>query len=233
LQGYGFYRKRILPEFLLPTLLLALLAGTKYYAPWHEGAFILHWIFCIWISHSLSPNVEHKYKGSGWVAASTAIVLGIQIFWGIRALRAEILETYSGLESVANFIKQNNIPVDSFYSDTYYGQALSALVPNIQFINQDFRHRGYWLWSSNNGVNRGAGWSHKLKASYLLSSGTSKEIPNFRWVQRFDGQLLWKGLPYEDASYSLQKSITAVPPTTQIFPDTSAQGRRDWPSKKR
>ncbi|NOY23545.1 MAG: hypothetical protein GXO70_08565 [Acidobacteria bacterium] len=216
-----FHRKAVL-LYLFPFVgLLRLFSGV--YKVWHGGLLFVLLIFVLWISYptgeekiSVTDKVGRRYRTAFLVVFGCT--LSIHIIWGIRAIRYDLKNSYSGSQSCANALKSAGLDSAGLYMIGYNTMGVQPYFDRNIFINNPTPGNGaFWFWSTANPLVRNMVTParfrttlDKLKAEkprYALVGVYDSESQAFlnrilaetpyRVNRSFRGSTGWKGDPYE------------------------------------
>lgn len=128
-----FWRRKVLLLFVLPTLLIFIFISAYPTSTPNNGILVLLWLFVMWISFQgleEKPAVDRLTIGLRWTAIGMlAVVMAVQIVWGVRAFVYEMSNPYSGTQAVADLIKTNHLENADIYM---IGHTATGVLPNFK-----------------------------------------------------------------------------------------------------
>ena len=220
-----FGRQRML--FTFAALTLSVQVVTSLYSNfWHEGIFLLVFLFSLVLSLRLPAPV-------GWRRATLVmalVVFGHQAWWGVQTLAYDLENRYSASYEAATFIKLNDLDDRQIHG---LGFSCLALQPYFEerlldnyITDGDFT---FWDWSTANpffhpnSKTRDKGRREAFdkvlaeKPEFLLIGYKfysdqyyelwMKERTDYQLIRRFDGALYWKSFRVEIESYDLYARV--------------------------
>ena len=215
-------RKKALMIYFFPLAGLLVLFS-QVYKIWHEGILFLLLIFALWVSYPPREDGEPAEKhGTDWfrVAALTAFacILSLHLIWGIRAIRYEHQQVFSGAESCAAALKKRGLDDGSLYMVGYNAIGVQPFFDRNIFVNNATPgNAGFWFWSvANPGALSMANLNDATAVDNLIAKSPRYVLVGVgdAWSRRvlknilkktpyvvesaFRGTTGWKGDPYEE-----------------------------------
>ena len=148
-----FWHRKVFLLYVLPTIFHFTLITVYPTSVFNMGIFFIVWIFVLWVSLLDYEKVHDSTRDKLRLAALgvLAIVLAIQVWWGVGAITYGIGHEYCGTEGVADFIKSNDLEDKTIYM---VGQSCTGVNPyftrNIFKNYHEGKESSYWLYSIRN-----------------------------------------------------------------------------------
>ena len=197
------WRGRMLPLFLIAATTLTILMAVVYGQVWHFGTLFLAWILSLWLAALRTRP--------GWLANfALAAVLAIHSFWTVKSAYRDVRTAYSGGLGTARYLVEQQLPAADLYG---VGYACVAVQPYFrQNIFRNFQH-SFWYWSEQNHMIHDYDNLEESRPPWVLV-GYKTEQENYLWnnqvrrsgyrkVKHFEGNIIWKGEPFEPESFDL------------------------------
>jgi hypothetical protein len=204
-----FWQNRLLLLYLISTVAVLSLFSIKYYNSWHQGIIFLLWAFVMWISFE-EQNHKRFNKLSGltkkFVILSILMVLGFQIFWAASASISDFNGTYSGGEAIANYIKTNKLEDKKIYATSFWSTTVLPYFDKNIFANHNNGEKpAFWFWKLNNKRIEDLETILKDQPDLIIIGrpGNLKELPGYKFVGLFKGNLYWKNRIKENNDFAL------------------------------
>jgi hypothetical protein len=99
LSLFWMARNRVALYFLLPAGLVLGFSAIVYGSAWHAGILFLLWLFAMWMATNRDPRGLPAYVRIAWI-----MVLGMHVYWSVRAGYRDIQSPYSGSKAAAERI---------------------------------------------------------------------------------------------------------------------------------
>lgn len=207
-----FKKQKVALLYFLPLLLLCTLFAVKYRNYWHQGVLFFLWVFALWISlqKPSDRNSSKLYKG---VLAGVALVLSVQVYWCIAALRSDFNHNYSASRSVASYIKTKGLEKEKIFVSGWKNiSILPYFNQNIFYNHNNGSSQRFWNWSVNNVTSVGAAPDVidtilcrqpdvVIFSSDHIPRNSRIPLPGYKPVALFKGALSWKTGVLEPESY--------------------------------
>ncbi len=150
-----FWRRKVLLLYLLPTLFLFVFISAFPTSTPNNGILVLVWLFVMWISFQGLAKKPAVDRLTSWLHVTAicmlAIVMAVQIVWGIRAFVYDMKNPYSGTQAVADFIKINELENAKIFM---VGHTCSGVLPYFKkniFANYNGGNKpAFWYYSTTN-----------------------------------------------------------------------------------
>jgi len=204
--------------FLLPMTGLCLLFTLVYANLWHQGILFYLWLFVMWLSFENSGSIRIPFtRLTGRVIIiCLAGVLSVQAYWSYRSFSYDCSSSYSGSRELASYIKANHLESKRIYINNFYPIAVLPYFSENLFCNYHDRQKPcFWLWSSKNNMYLEPFHLYKsynpdyiiYSIKFSINTAESKnrilpEIPGYKLVRIFAGNLFWKDGIFESDSYA-------------------------------
>ncbi|MCX7709396.1 MAG: hypothetical protein N2484_06050 [Clostridia bacterium] len=223
LLWFGF-RKRLM-IFLTPLIGLCLLFTMIYANAWHQGTVFYLWLFALWLSFEKEPKeaLPPQKIMKGVMTSALVLVLAVQCYWAYSSFRFDYRYSYSASREAAKYIKENRLEGKRIFMSGFHTISILPYFSHNLFCNyNNGQSPCFWLWSGKNNV-----YSERYLdvgkynpdivilgiKNYSKEIATSQntwvpEIPGYRFVRLFNGNLFWKDQPFEKDSFAFYERIS-------------------------
>jgi hypothetical protein len=210
---FWFWQKCLFLLYVLSNLSVLTLFSVKYYNSWHLGFIFLTWVFVLWLSFDKQDQriENHRFANiiKNIVIASVLIVLGFNIYWAGTASINDFNGTYSAGKAISSYIKENQLEDKKIYATSFWSVTILPYFDKNIFSNYNSEERTtYWLWSTKNSRMEDF---NKIIADQpdliILGRGNEQDIPNYRFIGIFSGNLYWKSGIKESNHFAVFRKI--------------------------
>jgi hypothetical protein len=198
--------RKTLGLFLLGLAFPLALMCFRYYAVWHTGTLLVFVIFVAWLTLDRAESDGRQFV---WLkpAIASRMFLGALAVVSIVQLRDTALAgwhdielPYSGSKAAAEFIKENRLDTARINALDIHSFAVLPYFDRNFYANFKDRLPGsFWIWSLGNEHRFTIEALTEGRPEFLLISGKPKlrylggaNIPGYKPVRQFPGQIIWK-----------------------------------------
>lgn len=214
-----FIRRRFL-TFIIPFIGLGLLFTSVYANAWHQGTVFYLWFFVLWISYDNSTT-EDPFPVKTIKSLTIILivmVLSIQIYWSYNSFIFDRKHNYSASREAANFIKYNRLENKKIYISGFHTISILPYFSDNIFCNFNNQKKPcFWLWSGKNSIySEGYLDTGKYDPDIIIlgiknysdkiagiENTWLPEIPGYKLLKLFSGNLYWKDKPFEKDSFAI------------------------------
>jgi len=194
-----FWARGMLSLYVIPTLGVLFLFSAKYMNSWHEGIPFLWWATVMGLSLASRSSGRLPGKMETWLRGITTIaclvVLGFHLYWAAAVSLSDWRGSYSGGGAVARYIKEQKLEGKRIYATSFWTTAIQPYFRRNIFANHNVGHgAAYWLWALENGrmEDREQILRDAPELIVIGRPGDLRELPGYRFVGLFEGNLYWK-----------------------------------------
>lgn len=220
-----FIHKKTLLLYAATTVPLLALFSIKYVSVWHEGILFLVWIFTLWISLERKEErivINHKftnYINKFTVCVALLFVFVIHVYWSSYVFEYDYFYNYSASRDVADYIKENNLEGKKICATGFHSVSILPYFKEniLSNYNNGQKKPSFWLWSTNNETARDTSELKdiiKMDPDLIIVSVKMEplencilNIPGYRRLPLFDGNICWKDVLYEKDAFVLYEKI--------------------------
>ena len=201
------------------SLLLCGVYAVVYSQVWHFGVLFLAWIFALWIASAncgadalVRKQPPGRKNDASLATLALAIVLAVQCYWTLCAVRYDWSEPYSGSLAAARDLRELAAAPNRIYGIGFACVAIQPYFPRNLFLNWS---TAYWDWSTQNHINQDSLELDKHRPDYVMV-GYKNEVERGIWTQlvqnsgyrairHFAGNSFWQTRRFEPESFDLYR----------------------------
>ena len=219
--------------FAVASGLLCGVYAIVYSQVWHFGVLFLAWIFALWIAYrecgdrSAPQSMLNRWqRQSKWhcalmraaspssrlALAALAVVIVVQCYWALCAVRYDWGEAYSASPAAARELREPGLAHHRVYAIGFACVAIQPYFPRNIFSNWS---TAYWDWSRQNHINLDTLRLAETRPDYVIV-GYKNDFERGVWteqvrnsgyqaIRHFEGNSFWHAQVYEPESFDLYR----------------------------